>query len=202
MGKFDLNRMITVDDTGAPKAPNIEQLQDKDLLAIYMRDKSRDKQVYMAEVGVMYYLGNPNSPPQQRGLSDQEALKEAIENYGLPKDFHPDSLLLRLIAKYKNECFGEAATTVNIIQKGVHLSSLAISKINEYLNKKLSSPINDEDIPSILVMIDSVNKRASEIPALVKALSTAYENLRNEEEETMARGNKTILSSMDADEDY
>ena len=38
-------------------------------------------------------------------------------------------------------------------------------------------------------------------PALTKALGTAYENLRNEEEEQMARGGKQILSSMDADED-
>lgn len=201
MGKFDLHRMITVDETGAPKAPTIEQLQDKDLLMMFTSDKSRDKQEYMKKVGVMYYLGNPNSTPQQRGLSDAEALKEAIENYDLPKDFHPDALLLRLIAKYKKECFGEAATTVNSIQRGVHLSSLAINKINDYLNKKLSEPLSDEAIPAILAMIDSVNKRATEIPALVKALSSAYENLRNEEEETTARGGKSIMSSMDADED-
>ena len=37
--------------------------------------------------------------------------------------------------------------------------------------------------------------------ALTKALGVAYENLRNEEEEKLARGGKQILSSMNADED-
>ena len=50
-------------------------------------------------------------------------------------------------------------------------------------------------------MMDSVSKRVVEIPALTKALGVAYENLRNEEEEQLARGGKQILSSMDADED-
>ena len=35
---------------------------------------------------------------------------------------------------------------------------------------------------------------------MIKALNTAYDNLRNEEEIKMARGGIQILSSMDADE--
>ena len=42
----------------------------------------------------------------------------------------------------------------------------------------------------------------ADIPKLSKALTIAYENLRDEEETQMARGGVTILSSMDADEDF
>lgn len=49
--------------------------------------------------------------------------------------------------------------------------------------------------------MQTVSKQIQEIPALTKAIGIAYENLRNEAEEQMARGGKTILSSMDATED-
>ena len=48
--------------------------------------------------------------------------------------------------------------------------------------------------------MDSVSKRIAEIPSLTKALGTAYDNLRNEEEEQFARGGRQILSSLDADD--
>ena len=86
------------------------------------------------------------------------------------------------------------------LQKSIHLVSIAAVRINEQLNRKLSGALADEDITSILTMMDAVSKRITEIPALTKALGTAYENLRNEEEEQLARGGKQILSSMDADD--
>ena len=39
--------------------------------------------------------------------------------------------------------------------------------------KILHTPISDEDITSILTMMDSVSKRVVEIPALTKALGVA-----------------------------
>ena len=75
------------------------------------------------------------------------------------------------------------------------------NEINEELNKKLNGAITTEDITTILNLIDAVNKRIVEIPNLTKAIKEAYENLRNEEEEQIARGGKSITSSMDADEE-
>ena len=43
-------------------------------------------------------------------------------------------------------------------------------------------------------------KRITDIPNLTKSLNTAMENLRNEEEQSFARGGIEILSSMNADE--
>lgn len=196
-----IEKMITVDDTGMPKAPTIRQLQDKDVALLWQRDTTKDKRNYIAEAGVIYYLGDPKSPAKQQGLSEVESLKMAIDNFNLPKDYTPDSLVRKLIDKYYIQNITEAGVALEALQKSIHLVSIAAVRINEQLNRKLSGALSDEDITSILTMMDAVSKRITEIPALTKALGTAYENLRNEEEEQLARGGKQILSSMNADED-
>lgn len=196
-----IEKMLTVDETGMPKAPTIRQLQDKDVALLWQRDTTKDKRNYVAEVGVIYYLGDPKSPAKQQGLSDTESLKMAIDNFNLSKDYQIDSLVRKLIDKYYIQNITEAGVALEALQKSIHLVSIAAVRINEQLNRKLSGALADEDITPILTMMDAVSKRITEIPALTKALGTAYENLRNEEEEQLARGGKQILSSMDADED-
>ena len=200
MNNVVIEKLLTLDDTGMPKAPTLRQIQDKDIALLWQRDTTKDKRKYIAEIGVIYYLGDPKSPAKQQGLSDAESLKMAIENYNLPKDYVPDSLVKKLINKYYIQNITEAGVALEALHKSIHLVSIAAVRINEQLNRKLSGALADEDITSILTMMDAVSKRISEIPALTKALSTAYENLRNEEEEQIARGGKKILSSMDADE--
>ena len=199
---ISIEKMLTIDDTGMPVAPNIRQLQDKDVLMLYTRDITKDKSKYIKEAGVIYYLGDPKSPAKQQGLSYEESLKMAIENFDLPKDYQPDVLVKRLIDKYYVSNITEAGIALEALHKSIHLVSLAATKINEQLNKKLASVIGDEDITQLLVLMDSVSKRVSEIPNLTKALGVAYENLRNEEENQLARGGMNVLSSMDADESF
>ena len=195
-----IEKMLTIDDTGMPQAPTIRQLQDKDVALLWQRDTSKDKRRYIGDVGVIYYLGDPKSPAKQQGLSDDESLKMAIDNFNLSKDYTPDSLVSKLINKYYISNITEAGVALEALRKSIHLISIAAVRINEQLNRKLSGALADEDITPILTMMDAVSKRIAEIPALSKSLGTAYENLRNEEEEQLARGGKQILSSMDADE--
>ena len=202
MNNVVIEKMITIDETGVPKFPNIRQIQDKDVALLWQRDTTKDKRKYIAECGVIYYLGDPKSPAKQQGLSDAECLKMAIDNYNLPNDYQPDSLVKKLIDKYYKQNITEAGIALEILQKSIHLVSIAANRINEQLNRKLQGAIGDEDITSLLTMMDAVSKRIVEIPALTKALGVAYDNLRNEEEEQLARGGKQILSSMDADETY
>lgn len=196
-----IEKMLTIDETGMPQAPTLRQILDKDVALLWQRDTTKDKRKYIAEAGVIYYLGDPKSPAKQQGLTDDEALQMAIDNFNLPKDYKIDSLVRKLIDKYYTQNITEAGVALEVLHKSIHLVSLAATKINDILNKKLSGAISDEDITSILTMMDSVSKRIVEIPALTKALGVAYENLRNEEEEQLARGGKQILSSMSADED-
>ena len=125
----------------------------------------------------------------------------AIENFNLPKDYYPDVLVKRLIDKYYTTNITEAGVALEALHKSIHLVSIAATKINELLNKKLSGPLSDEEMVSTLQLMDNVSKRVVEIPALTKALGVAYDNLRNEQESQLARGGQQILSSMNADED-
>lgn len=199
--KLDINRLITVDVTGMPKAPNPSQLLDKDVRELYMRDNTPDKRKYIAECGVIYYLGDPKSPCRQRGLSDEESLNEAIENFGLDKDYEPDALVRKLIKKYYNQCITEAGVAIENLQKAFHVSNLVAGKAIEYLNNKLRGVLAEGDIPIIMNMHSQLSNQVKTVPDMIKALNTAYDNLRNEEEMKLARGGIQILSSMDADED-
>ena len=184
-----IEKMITIDNTGMPVAPSVTQLLDKDLLLLYKRDTSRDKSKYIAECGVIYYLGDPKSPAKQQGLTDKEALAMAIDNFDLPKTYVPDNLVTKLIGKYYKQNITEAGVALEVLQKSIHLVSISANRINDTLNAFIANPtIKLTEISQILTIIDSVNKRISEIPALTKALKTAYENLQNEEEDVKARG--------------
>ena len=201
MQQINIDKLLIIDETGMPKAPTLRQILDKDIALLWQRDTTKDKRKYIAEAGVIYYLGDPKSPARQQGLTDEEALRMAIDNFNLPKDYKIDSLVRKLIDKYYNQNITEAGVALEVLHKSIHLVSIAATKINDILNRKLSNAISDEDITQILTMMDAVSKRITEIPALTKALGVAYENLRNEEEQQLARGGKQILSSMDADEE-
>lgn len=201
MQQINIDKLLIVDETGMPKAPTLRQILDKDVALLWQRDTTKDKRKYIAECGVIYYLGDPKSPARQQGLTDEESLRMAIDNFNLPKDYKIDSLVRKLIDKYYNQNITEAGVALEVLHKSIHLVSIAATKINDILNRKLSNAISDEDITQILTMMDAVSKRITEIPALTKALGVAYENLRNEEEQQLARGGKQILSSMDADEE-
>lgn len=199
--KLLIDSLILIDDNGMPKAPTIRQLIDKDIRTLYTRDKSPDKKQYIAECIVIYYIGDPKSPAKQIGLSDAESLKMAIEQAGLDKSYIPDQLVLKLIKRYYNENITEAGKVLENIQKGIHNINLSICTINDLLNERLNSNITLEDIPTILALIDNINKKAGELPSIIKKLEEAKQNLMYEKETELSRGGVTVSSSMDA-EDY
>lgn len=200
--KLTIEKLITVDESGMPKAPSVRQLLDKDVLALYSRDNTPDKRRYLGDCGVIYYLGDPKSPVRQQGLSDSECLKEAIDNFNLDINYKPDELVLKLIRRYYQQNITKAGVTIENLQRALHISDLACNKILDLLNKKMRENIVEADIPTVLSSIDSLTKRIEDMPKLSKALTQAYENLRDEEETQTARGGNVILSSMDADEDF
>lgn len=197
--KLLIDSLLLLDDTGMPQPPTLKQLIDRDVRELYRRDKTKDKKMYIAECIVIYYLGDPKSPAKQSGLSDPEALKMAIEQAGLPKTYIPDVLVLRLIKRYYEENITEAGKVVENILKGVHNINLSIDVINSLLNEKLKSNPTLEEIPIILDMMKRVNEQAGAIPAMLKKLEEAKQNLMYEKETEVSRGGQTVLSSMDAE---
>lgn len=197
--KLTIDSLISIDDNGMPLPPNTRQLIDKDIRELYRRDSSKDKQRYIQECIVIYYLGDPKSPAKQAGLSDAEALKMAIEQAGLEKSYVPDVLVLKLIRRYYEENITEAGRVVENILKGLHNINLSIDVINSLLNQQLKSNIGVDGISTVLNLINAVNAQSKELPAILKRLEEAKENLMYEKETELSRGGNVVLSSMDAD---
>lgn len=195
-----IDKLLIIDNNGMPQAPSIRQLMDKDVRELYTRDKTEDKSKYIQECIVIYYLGDPKSPARQSGLSDKEALIMAIEQAGLRKNYSPDILVLKLIKKYYEQCITEAGKVVENINKGLHNINLALDVMNGILNQKLSKPkeLDIANMGEVIGLIDAVNKKASEIPAIMKKLEEAKQNLLYEKETEIARGGDVVSSSMDA----
>lgn len=198
---LDINYLVTIDDTGMPKAPTLAQLIDKDVRLLWTRDRSKNKEMYIKEVGVIYYLADPNSPTKQQGLSDNECIKQAIENFDLPKDYQPDLLIFKIARRYHDQKITEAGIILENILKAIHNANIAVNFLNEALNEKLGSGLSVEEANIIMDIMDRLAKKSVEIPNLVKGLNEAKENLIYEREQTNARGGQAVLSSMNADED-
>lgn len=193
-----IENLITVDDTGLPKPPTVQQLLDKDVCLLYARDNTKDKAKYMKEAGVIYYLADPRSPARQQGLTDAECLKEAIENFDLPKDYTPDSLVLKITARYYKIAVGPAGVALENLYRSIHTADIIINKCHDLLTEKLNTGVSQEDIGTIIDNLDRITTRAKQIPDLMKAVATAKENLKEENEQVLARGGKGVTSSMDA----
>lgn len=198
--QLNIEKLIVIDNTGMPKAPTIRQLVDADVRALYTRDSSPNKEKYMQECIVIYYLGDPKSPARQSGLTDKEALVMAIEQAGLRHDYIPDKLVLKLIKKYYAQNITEAGLVVENLQQGIHNIGLSIKVLNKLLNEKLQGSITVEDATNIISIIDQLNKKAGDIPSIVKKLEEAKQNLLYETETNMARGGSKVTSSMNADD--
>lgn len=196
MKHLDINWLLTVDDTGMPKAPTLTQLLDKDVALLWARDKSKNKEQYIKEVGVIYYLGDPKGPCKQEGLSDNESIKKAIENYDLPKNYQPDVLVWKLAKRYYNERAGVAMNAVVNLKQGIHNLGLAANKINELLNGVLSDGASLDNVPQAVEYMSKINALSSQLPNLIKALNDAEENLLYEQENNTGRGGENITSSM------
>lgn len=197
--KLTVDTLITIDDNGMPVAPNVRQLLDKDVRTLYNRDKTKDKSQYIKECIVIYYLGDPKSPARQSGLSDPEALKMAIEQADLDKNYIPDALVLKLIKRYYDENITEAGRVVENILKGLHNINLSISVINSILNEKLNGNLSLENIESVVNLMNTVNDQSKNLPAILKRLEEAKENLMYEKETELSRGGNVVSSSMDAE---
>jgi len=197
--KLTIDSLLVIDDNGMPVAPTLRQLIDKDVRALYQRDKSSDKSQYTKECLVIYYLGDPKSPARQSGLSDPEALKMAIEQADLPKNYIPDSLVIRLIKRYEDENLTEAGRVVENILKGLHNINISINVINSLLNEKLNSHVTMDDVTAIIDLMNGVNEQSKKLPAMLKSLEEAKENLMYEKETEAARGGQIVSSSMDAE---
>ena len=195
---LDLSGMISVNEQGYPYAPNVYQIQDKDVRELYLRDNSKDKLRYIKEAGVIFYVADPKSPPNHMGYSRSVSLASANTNYGLPADWNPDALILRLIDRYHEDKMGVAGEALESILRAVHNSSRAANIISEQLTNKLNSGLQAEDALPVIDLVTKLNGIINIIPNQIKALGEAKQAAALEIEQKKARGGKIVTMSMSA----
>ena len=198
MAKLNIKNLLSFDNYGNVIPVTLEQILDKDVLELYKRDLSKEKNRFKQEAGVIYYLGDPTSPPRQNGLTDKESLDAAIENFNLEQGYVPDALVNRLISRYNANAITPAGIAIENIRKSLHRVSHAAIKIGETVDKLLSSAIEASDVATFVDLRNKLGKLATELPNYVSSLKIAQDNLRNESEELEARGGESIYYSMDA----
>lgn len=192
---LDITGMLAVNDQGIPFAPNLYQIQNKDVKELYVRDITPNKTRYMQEVGVIYYLADPKSPANQMGYSRPEALIVAKQNYGIDANWEPDELVLRIVDEYKKG-WTPAEETFNSAARALHNANLAANFISEQLSVKMSSGLQSDDT---LVVIDYINKLSAIInllPNQLKTINEAKQALLLDNQQRKARGGKVITTSM------
>jgi hypothetical protein len=195
-----IDSMLEIDDNGMPKAPTIRQLLNKNIQKLYSRDKSKDKEQYIKECIVIYYLGDPKSPARSSGLSDAESLTMAIQQAGLPSNYIPDELVLHLIKEYYNENITEAGRVIENIMQSIHNMNLMVTQMNNLLCEKLKGSITVEDCANYSAIMKQISNIAGDLPTMDKKLKEAKEILLYEKNVQSARGGIVVTSSMDAEE--
>lgn len=201
---IDLTDLISYDERGYAYAPNIYQIQDKDVALLYQRDKGSPGDIdgtlklqYIKEAGVVYYLGDPKSPANQMGYSKVEAIKLAKSNYDLDAGWEPDDLILRLAKRYRECKMGVAGEALEAALRALHNSTLACNILNNILAEKMLSGLTDE-AAAVISTVTELSKIINILPNQIKTVEDAKQNLLLEKQTKYARGKVKVTNSMDA----
>lgn len=201
---IDLTELISYDERGYAYAPNIYQIQDKDVALLYQRDKGSPGDIdgtlklqYIKEAGVVYYLGDPKSPANQMGYSKVEAIKLAKSNYDLDAGWEPDDLILRLAKRYRECKMGVAGEALEAALRALHNSTLACNILNNILAEKMLSGLTDE-AAAVISTVTELGKIINILPNQIKTVEDAKQNLLLEKQTKYARGKVKVTNSMDA----
>lgn len=206
MKKFNLHHLLNFDSIGNVAPLTTEQLLDKDVRALYEDHVARkDMDTYTKICGVIYYMGDPNSPPAQEGLNEDETLRRAIHDFELPKTWLPTPLISNIIFKYHESEYTILYTSAMSLRRAVRTSIIVADKYNELLTLKLSeiqTNVSNKDsldaTVSIVNMLQQIRKEIVEFPKLVEQLKAAEEAIFNDANDVTLRGGGIMSESMNA----
>lgn len=152
---------------------------------IWERDKSKDKNRAMQELGFVYFVCDPRSDYQY--LVDIEMRKEAVkQGEGLPEKWSPDKVVLAAM-----EFYSSFKPTSSLLLEDTRI---AVDKLREYLRDIDLYATDDKGKP--LHTLNTVTSTIKQIPDLIKGLDEAERAVTSDiRESSKARGNqeKAIL---------
>ena len=152
---------------------------------IWERDKSKDKNRAMQELGFVYFVCDPRSDYQY--LIDLDTRMDAVkQGEGLPTDWTPDQTV-----KEAMEFYSSFKPTSALLLEDTRF---AVDKLREHLKNLDLAAVDDKGKP--IYTLNTITATIKQIPDLIKGLDEAEKAVTSDiREMSKARGNheKSIL---------
>lgn len=205
--KDGIVELVSSRDTLIPEVREIIR-RDKGQRKIKGDPDGRLKKFAFLELTAVYYIADYRSPGKKQGLENMELLKytkDRLYELGLPSDWMPDDVVLRLIDYYEEHVSnGIAAKLVTSLYSTFQLSIQVVNTIRQDFRDKLSKmdQITDSEKKDMLVEIQSLLSMSTSLSKQLSELKSAETTLRKEEEsKRLGRGDKVITSSMEPNDE-
>jgi|WetSurMetagenome_2_1015567.scaffolds.fasta_scaffold92228_4 hypothetical protein len=147
----------------------------------------RDKIRAYAELGVIWWINEPNSPGIRKGYSDKDLLNDARKNFMLPDDWKPTAEFKNANTWYKEHRASIGKETYQELIRAIGTAKSYVGKVREKLETKLDNPnLEDAELKVVGGLIDKLLEIASTLPSRLKSLKDAESLIDAEAKE---RGN-------------
>lgn len=156
-----------------------EALLLKPFKKIWNRDRSKDKNRAMQELGFIYFVCDPRSDYQY--LVDLDARMESVkQGEGLPNDWTPDQTV-----KEAMEFYSSFKPTSALLLEDTRV---AVDKLREHLKNMDFNEVDDKGKPKYT--LNTITSTIKQIPELIKGLDEAEKAVTSDiREMSKARGN-------------
>lgn len=156
-----------------------EALLLKPFKKIWNRDRSKDKNRAMQELGFIYFVCDPRSDYQY--LVDLDTRIESVkQGEGLPNDWTPDQTV-----KEAMEFYSSFKPTSALLLEDTRV---AVDKLREHLKNMDFNEVDDKGKPKYT--LNTITSTIKQIPELIKGLDEAEKAVTSDiREMSKARGN-------------
>lgn len=136
---------------------------------LHQRDKTKDKNKFIQELGFIYFFADPRSDYQY--ITDEDdRISAIIEGQGLPKDWSIDKLLQEAIDYYKTF----SPTSALLLED----TRVAVDKLRVMLRNINLEDTDDRGKP--IYTLNTVVATIKQVPSLVKDLDEAERAIAKE----------------------
>lgn len=146
-----------------------EALLLKPFKEIWQRDKSKNKDKALQELGYVYFMSDPRSDYQYL-VDEEERSKSIKEGEGIPNDWNPDKAVLDAITFYKSF----KPTSALLLED----TRFAVDKLRKLLREIDLTQTDDKGKP--IYTLNTITATIKQIPSLVKDLDEAEKTLSKE----------------------
>lgn len=156
-----------------------EALLLKPFKKIWNRDRSKDKNRAMQELGFIYFVCDPRSDYQY--LVDLDTRMESVkQGEGLPENWTPDQ-----VVKEAMEFYSSFKPTSALLLEDTRV---AVDKLREHLKNMDFNEVDDKGKPKYT--LNTITSTIKQIPELIKGLDEAEKAVTSDiREMSKARGN-------------